>query len=137
MGDHQQGGGGAFEISFEPFDHIEVEVVGGLVKQEKIGVADEHLGQSQPFLLSARQLPDPGFQVGDLQAREDLFHLRFGIPGSQVLHLFRETGNLPLVVVQQSQLVLPDHPELLTVGGENLLPYGVRGIQPGRLFQVT
>ena len=44
------------EETFQPLDHLKVEVVGRLVKNQKVWFCDEHIGQCHPFLLSAGKL---------------------------------------------------------------------------------
>ena len=51
--DHQQRGSVVRELSLEPLDGREVEVVRGLVEDEEIGLCDEHLCQGHTLLLPA------------------------------------------------------------------------------------
>ena len=43
------------EVLLEPFEGVEVEVVGGLVEQQQVRVGDDQAGQRRPRLLAARQ----------------------------------------------------------------------------------
>ncbi len=44
------------KIILQPVDRFEVEVVGGLVEQERGRAAEESLGQKHSYLLAALQL---------------------------------------------------------------------------------
>ena len=46
--------------SLQPLNHVKVEVVGGLVKNEHVGLCNEHIGQGHTPLLSTAELT-PGF----------------------------------------------------------------------------
>ena len=45
MADEQQGAAAPLEVVFQPFDGFDVEVVGGLVEQEDVGLAQQDLGE--------------------------------------------------------------------------------------------
>ena len=86
VGDHQQGGLGPGEKSFQPFDHAEVEVVGGLVEQEEVRLFDEAFGEGDPALLAAAQLVDEPVRVVQAQFSEDFLGLRLVAPGVSPVH---------------------------------------------------
>ena len=56
MGDHEERLIAATEESFEPLNHLEVEVVGGLVEDEQLGFSDEYVGKCHTLALAAREL---------------------------------------------------------------------------------
>ncbi len=58
MADHQQGLAGVNQIVFEPAGGLQVEVVGGFVQQQDVGVFQQQSGQQQAILLAAAQLRD-------------------------------------------------------------------------------
>ena len=72
VGDHQQGLVAAVQEAFEPFDHLQVEVVGRLVEDQQVGLGNEHISQSHALLLSAAELSHRLREVADLQLGEDL-----------------------------------------------------------------
>ena len=60
------------QIPFQPFYHLQVEVVGRLVEHQEVWLVDENIGKGDTFLLSAAELPHRLLQVGDMQLRQDL-----------------------------------------------------------------
>ena len=60
------GDDGAFEVhqqAFQPFDAVQVQVVGGLVQQQHLGLGDQGLGQCHTLLGTARQGVDQRIRV--------------------------------------------------------------------------
>ncbi len=60
MGDGDHGPGVVLEEAFQPIDRLRVEVVGRLVEEQQVGVAEEEPGQRDPALLTTRQRRDVG-----------------------------------------------------------------------------
>ncbi len=60
------------EEALQPADGVEVEVVGGLVQEERLGLAEEGLGEEHAELVAAGDLPhQPGVvALGDAQSGE-------------------------------------------------------------------
>ena len=56
MGDEDDGIGALGEKLFEPLDGAYVEVVGGLVEEEKVGLLEEELGELDAHAPSAGKL---------------------------------------------------------------------------------
>ena len=56
MGHHKQRHAAAAQVAFEPLDDGDVEVVGGLVKDEQVGLRGDGAGDGEAFALSARQV---------------------------------------------------------------------------------
>ena len=71
----------------QPLDALEVQVVGGLVQQQQIGVAQEELGKRDAHLPAARELGARALKVGDLkaQAGQDLAGVALKLVAAQVL----------------------------------------------------
>ena len=63
------------EESFEPFYHLQVEMVGRLVEYQQVGFQYEHVSQCHALLLSSAQLPHGLLQVANLQLGQDLLGL--------------------------------------------------------------
>jgi len=58
MGGDQHGGAEAIELDEEAQEaagHLRVDVAGGLVRQQELGLADHGAGDRRPLLLAARQ----------------------------------------------------------------------------------
>ena len=72
VGDEKQALDVTTEVSFQPFDHVEVEVVGRFVEHEQVGFGQEHVGQSHTFDLSAGELCDRLVEIRDVKFREYL-----------------------------------------------------------------
>jgi hypothetical protein len=56
----------AFEVhqqAFQPFDRVQIQVVGGLVQQQHIGLGHQRLRQCHALLGAARQGADHGVGV--------------------------------------------------------------------------
>ena len=70
VGDGDDGAAVAGEEVLEPVDGLEVEVVGGLVEEQGLGVAEEGLGEEHADLLAALELGHLALVelVGDVEA---------------------------------------------------------------------
>ena len=86
VGYHQQGDVSGLEVVFEPLNHFHIQVVGGLVQNQQVGIGNEGFGQSGLFSLSSRQLVDVLEDIMDAEARENLFGPCFKVPGVQAVH---------------------------------------------------
>src|SRR5690606_32268549 len=54
---------GCIEISFQPLDGRQVEVVGRFVEDQEIGLIEENSGHGDPFFLTSGQLPKLFFRI--------------------------------------------------------------------------
>ena len=72
VGDHQQGDALAAEVILEPFDHLDVEVVGGLVEDEHVGFGEEHAGEGHAFCLAAGEVFDRHVGILDIEEGKHL-----------------------------------------------------------------
>ncbi len=54
MGDDEDRAAARREVVREPVDALDVEVVGRLVQQQQLGVAEQRLRQGDPAALAAR-----------------------------------------------------------------------------------
>ena len=54
--DHQYGGGKVGQEAFQPGQSLHVQMVGGLIQDQKIGFAEQGLGQSSPGPFSSAGL---------------------------------------------------------------------------------
>ena len=102
----------------QPLDALEVQVVGGLVQKQQVGMAQEELGERDAHLPAARELGARALKVGDLkaQAGKDFARVALKLVAAQVLKavldlavlvkervdvlsLFGELGDLSLQLV--------------------------------------
>ena len=72
VGDHEQRYALATQIALEPLYHLQVEMVGGLVQDEQVGVLQEHVGQRHALNLSAGEYAHLAAGVAYLQFAQDL-----------------------------------------------------------------
>ena len=79
MRHHEDGLVAARKEIFQPDDHLEVEVVGGFVEYQEVGIGNQHLRQCHTFLLSAGELVYGLLHVGDAQLRKNLFCLKASV----------------------------------------------------------
>ena len=101
MGDDEDGTLIGLDILLQPDGGVQIQVVGGLVQQEDLGVHQDQTGQVDPGLLAAGQVGKELFPEGffNAQTGTDLFqpglglvaapglkgHLEPVVPGQQVL----------------------------------------------------
>ena len=97
MRNHEQRHGGAFQKFFQPFHHFKVEVIGRFIENKQVGFADKDIGQCHPFELSAGEMSDFLFEIGDFQFAENLFDTGFIIPGFQYFHACQHVVHFILV----------------------------------------
>ena len=64
----QRHGGYIGEIAFEPVAGGEVEVVGGLVEKEQVGLCEEQLGERNAHLPATGEFFDAALPVGTRKA---------------------------------------------------------------------
>ena len=69
VADDEDGAIVARDKAAQPLDALEVQVVGGLVQEQQVGVAQEELGQRDAHLPAARELGARALKVGDLKAQ--------------------------------------------------------------------
>jgi len=91
VGDGDHGARKALQEMFEPLDRLGVEVVGGLVEQQHVGLAQQQPAQRDAALFAARQHPDlrlPGRQAqrvgGQLQLQVGVLAAGGGDHGFQI-----------------------------------------------------
>ena len=87
MADDEDGAVVAGDKAAQPLDALEVQVVGGLVQEEQVGVAQEELRQRNAHLPAAGELGAGALEVGDLkaQAGQDFAGVALEFVAAQVL----------------------------------------------------
>ena len=125
VGDGEDGALVLAEVALQPLGGVEVQVVGGLVQQEEVGVLQNETGQVDPGLFPAGEggkllLPHG---LGDAQARCDLAQRGGGVVAPGMLILRRQR-----VVPGQQRLVLRSLGQLGGKVGE----LGFHVVEPGK-----
>ena len=104
MGHHEDGGAFAVELG-EEFHYLlavlGVEVTGGLVGEDELGIGDDGAGDGHPLLLTSGELLwEVGGTVGDVHALEDVAYHLLALGG---LDLHVDEGQLH--VLEHVQLI--------------------------------
>ena len=66
---HQQAKVGTAEIFFQPFSHIQIQMVGRLIQNQQVGFGNQGVGQCNTLQLSAGQLLHLLIKISDFQLR--------------------------------------------------------------------
>ena len=90
VGDHKQGAAGAFEIGFEIFNCINIEVVGRLVHYEEVRLGGEHLRECDSFDTSAGKFLHRLSEISQSEVRQQPFHPQFIFQQTFFVKMFRE-----------------------------------------------
>ena len=69
VADDEDGAVVAGDKAAQPLDTLEIQVVGGLVQEQQVGVAQEKLGERDAHLPAAGKLGAGTLKVGDLKAQ--------------------------------------------------------------------
>ena len=107
VGDGQHRALVAIQILLQPLGGVEIQVVGGLVQQEDVGVLQNQAGQVDPGLLPAGQGGkelSPHI-VGDLQAVAHLVQLGLGVVAAPRL----KGGGEGVVPLQEGRIAVAGH----------------------------
>ena len=125
---HEERAGPPAEVLLEPFERVEIEVVGRLVEQQQVRIGDDQPGQRRAGLLAAGQRRR---RLGPLVAGEPEARQRAVDP------LVERVAAEDLVLVEELRVgVVGDHP--VALHGRQPLghPVEVGGTGPDRLAQV-
>ena len=76
VGHHEQRPVASGQIALQPLYHLQVEMVGGLVEYQQVGLHQQHVGQRHSLLLTATQLSHRLLQIANLQLRQHLLGLQ-------------------------------------------------------------
>ena len=69
----------ALQILLQPFDHLHIEMVSRLVENEKIGICDQHRGQSHTLSLTSGKQAHRFVEFIDLELRENLLGAQLNV----------------------------------------------------------
>ena len=150
VGNDNIGSGVSGQKALQPLYSLDVQVVGGLVQQQQVGAAQQHLGQLQLGLLPAGKDPHPALQLvlRKAQAQQGAAGPRpageaprihkpvveVGLAQDEPLHVF-----LPRVGGEKGVQILqfPFHAEQGGKDGHNLLQGGLFQVPADVLFHVA
>ena len=62
------------QIVFQPFGHIQIQVVGRFIQYQEVGFIDQYIGQGHTFQLATRQLSDSLIEIPNFELGKDLFY---------------------------------------------------------------
>src|SRR5262249_60281763 len=79
----------------ERAQRVHVEIVAGLVEEQHVAAALEHLGQVQPIALAARELADALLLVAALEVERGDVGARLELPAADVEHVLAARDLLP------------------------------------------
>ncbi len=116
VGDRHDRAGVFLEMALEPGDRFGVEVVGGLVEEEKVGLAQQDLAQRHPAPFAARDLADVGVARWAAQRIHGDFELAVELPEVLGVDLVLQTAELRrgvVGIVRRQLLVAAQHGALL------------------------
>lgn len=94
MGDCQDGAGVAGQVRFEPLDALGVEVVGGLVEQQQVGLGQQQLAQRDAAPLAAGEVGDRLFGRRAAQCIHGLLELGVDVPRVGVVEFLLQPAHL-------------------------------------------
>ena len=100
VGDQHQGAAEALQIALQPLDAVGVEVVGGLIQQQHVGLGHQGGGQGQALAVAAGEFPHLALGVADAEPIEHLADLLLQVPGLALVHAgieaaqFRQQGRV-------------------------------------------
>ena len=82
------------EVTLQPGDGFRIEMVGGLIEQQNVGLGEQKLGQRDPPFLAAGELGDFGIARRAAQRIERLLDLGIEIPQALAVDLVLQLGHL-------------------------------------------
>ena len=136
VSDHQQRTTRRGQILFEPLGHLGVEVVGGLVENEQIALAEQYARQRNTLQLTSRKRTYTLVEIVDTQTRKYLFYTLFAVPKLTHIHLDHRLLQALARGIGDGTLVGRNHTCVIAVGAQTRLQNCQRGIERGILFEV-
>ena len=94
MGDRDDGARVLRQVLLEPLHALRVQVVGGLVEQQQVGLGQQQPAQRDPPLLAAGQAGDVGVGRRAAQRVHGLLDLAVQVPGVPVVELLLQAAHL-------------------------------------------
>ena len=94
MGDGQDGAGVGREVALQPLHRLGVEVVGGLVEQQQVGLLEQQLAQRHPAALATGEVVDERIGRRAAQRVHRLVQPAVDVPGVGVVELGLQVPHL-------------------------------------------
>jgi hypothetical protein len=99
VGDEDDGAGECAEVVFEPADGFGVEVVGGFVEEEEVGLAGEGAAECDAAFFSAGEWGDGGIEGWCAEGRGGGFDAGIEVPAVGVVDEVEEVGEFGIGAV--------------------------------------
>ena len=119
------------QVFFQPLGHVEVEVVGGLVEDEEIGLGDEGIGQRHTLQLPAGEVLHLLVEVAYLQLGKYLLGLLLVVPRLFVVHVHEQLVQAGMTLGLHAAFVVLDEVHgrvaMMETGFEYGQFFGIRG----------
>ena len=139
--DHQQGAAAAFQIALQELNGFDVEVVGGLVHDQEVGVERQHLADGHALHLASREFSHLPVRVRQAEGgqqlpeplekcRPSVFVEAGGVAAAVVEHLleYAESGGEVIVLLEEGYAdVLEEHHPPSRVGAVLAREYAQQG----------
>ena len=94
MGDRDDGAGVVLQVLLQPLHALRVQVVGGLVEQQQVGLGQQQPAQRHPSAFAAGQAGDVGIRRRAAQRVHGLLDLAVQVPGIPVVELLLQLAHL-------------------------------------------
>ena len=94
MRDRDDRSGVLLEMLLEPLHALGVEMVGGLIKEQQVGLAQQQLAKRDASLLATGEQADVGISRRATQGVHGLLELSIEIPGAQVVNGLLQLAHL-------------------------------------------
>ena len=136
MRHHEKRQVGLCQIPFQPFDHIDIKVVGRLIEDKQLRLIQQHQRKCQPFLLTTRKSGYTLRSVGDPEQIQQLLQPPVIIPPLYMIHLIggrleqlHPICRMICCMFTDHLFIMPDHTQHRSVRREDQLINGQRVIQ--------
>ncbi len=143
MGHQDDAAREVFQVMLQPGDALGVQVVGGFVQQQHVGLGQQQAGQGDAAALAAGELGDIGVIGRAAQGVHGHFDAAVDVPEVAGIQLFLERGHLfhQLVGIVLAQLggdgVIVVEDLLFLAPGDDIAPDIEAVVQLGLLFQIA
>ena len=77
MRHHEQSLVATIQISLQPLNHLQIQMVRRLIENQQVRISNQHIGEGYTLLLSTAQMSHGLLQVANFQLGENLFGLQY------------------------------------------------------------
>ena len=88
MGNGNHGTGEVFQKTFQPGHRFRIQVIGGFVQNQHVGVGQQQAAQRNAAFFTTRQVFNFCFPGGQAQGVGGYFKFSFQLPGSGGIYFF-------------------------------------------------